>query len=354
MRSSALQVLAEVTRTLVARGADQAGLEAVAGAALQLLRANHASVRLCTGDRELSVGARAGADSQGPAPDFAVGQGLLGWVAEHGCLANVSDTEDDPRFEPAVGRAFAARSVLSVPILDQRRTLGVLSVSAPEPGAFGPDQEAAASLLASATAQALIATELRRLAVTDSQTLAFNHRHLLPRLAEDMERARRTHTELAMLSMDLDHFKRVNDRHGHIVGDAVLRAFADRVREMVRSVDSLVRRGGEEFVLIVPDADLEHACSVAERVRRGLLERPLVVFGELSIAQTVSIGVARWDRKESPEALDERADHAMYAAKSGGRNRVVVDGPGASHRRSSLIQRLSLAPAGPKRRLASR
>lgn len=354
MRSSELQMLAEVTRALTTRGADEGGLQAVAEAAMRLTGGTHASVRLRTGERELRVGARAGEGCARPAPGFDVGQGLLGWVAEHGRPANVADSASDPRFVPATGRPFTARSVLSVPILDGSRTLGVLSVSAPQASAFGGDDEAAASLLADATAQALITTELRRLAVTDEQTLAFNHRHLIPRLSEDIERARRTNGDLAVLLLDLDHFKRVNDRHGHAVGDAVLRAFADRVRESVRTVDALVRRGGEEFVVILPDTDLAYAGVVAERLRHSLVTRPLIVFGELTISQTVSIGIAAWDREESPASLDERADHAMYAAKSGGRNRVVVDSPGI-RRRPSFVRRLAGARAAPKRRhLASR
>ena len=86
----------------------------------------------------------------------------------------------------------------------------------------------------------------------DDTTMAFNHRYLLPRIVEEMERASRSSGDLSILYMDLDHFKSVNDRFGHAVGDVVLRMFADRVRRAVRRIDVLIRRGGEEFVLVMP------------------------------------------------------------------------------------------------------
>jgi diguanylate cyclase (GGDEF)-like protein len=146
---------------------------------------------------------------------------------------------------------------------------------------------------------------------------------LLPRLREEMGRAARQVEPLSILLIDLDHFKRVNDRHGHAVGDALLRAFADIVREHVRNIDVLVRRGGEEFVLIMPNTDEAAADLVAERLRARLCELPLQVREGLEIQQTISVGVATWDGIETPEALDERADLAMYVAKQDGRNRVV-------------------------------
>jgi len=347
MRDGALEILAAVTRSLTGEGVEK-GLQHVADAALSLTDANHASVRLRGEGQALTVGARAGAGSERPAPSFQLGEGVLGWVAQHGCTANVPDAGADARFRDDEERPFAAASVLAVPILDGERTLGVLSLSAEAPSAFDATDEAAAALLAHTAAQALVTDELRRMAVTDSQTLAFNHGHLMPRLAEEMERARRGGTPLSALLLDLDHFKRINDRHGHTVGDAVLRAFADRVRESVRSVDALIRRGGEEFVLVMPDTGLRRALGVAERLRRGLAEDPLVVFDDLAILQSISVGVACWDGQESPQALDERADHAMYEAKEGGRDRVVSSSPQRRTRRS-FTARPAVDPARPQR-----
>jgi diguanylate cyclase (GGDEF)-like protein len=258
-----------------------------------------------------------------PAPSFRKGEGVLGWVAQHGRIVRIGDSRHDPRFADNESRGFPVSSLLSVPIAARGETLGVFSLSAPELDAFHDEHEALALLLARTAAQALITSEFEEQSVTDSQTLAYNRRYLLPRLREEMERALRHAEPLSVLLIDLDHFKRVNDGHGHAVGDLLLRAFADVVRDHTRSIDVLVRRGGEEFVLIMPRTDEAAADLVAERLRTRLAEQPLPVRPGLAIAQTISVGVATWDGLETPEALDERADLAMYEAKERGRNRVV-------------------------------
>lgn len=131
---------------------------------------------------------------------------------------------------------------------------------------------------------------------------------------------------MSLLYLDLDHFKSVNDRHGHAVGDVVLRTFADRVRRVVRRVDVLVRRGGEEFVLIMPATGATQAHASGNRIQQSLHSEPFEVDAA-RIRQTVSIGVATWDKRETPEQLERRADEAMYEAKRLGRNRVVVATP---------------------------
>lgn len=128
---------------------------------------------------------------------------------------------------------------------------------------------------------------------------------------------------LSIALMDLDHFKKVNDAHGHDAGDEVLRAFTDRVRAEVRRHDVLVRRGGEEFVLIMPETASSEALLVAERVRARVGGAP-IPLRTATTDLTVSIGIASWDG-ESPESLEQRADAAMYRAKRAGRNQVVVD-----------------------------
>src|SRR5262249_9086817 len=162
------------------------------------------------------------------------------------------------------------------------------------------------------------------LAVFDDIQVAFNHRYLAPRLVEEMERASRAGGDVSLLYMDLDHFKRVNDDHGHAVGDAVLRMFADRVRRAVRRVDVLIRRGGEEFVLIMPQTGATQAHATGTRIQHTLHVDPFEIEGSPPIQQTVSIGVATWDKRETPEQLERRADAAMYEAKRLGRDRVVV------------------------------
>lgn len=321
--SESFEALAAMTEQLLDAPDRAARLQVVTDAALGLTPANHASVRLSQGDR-LQVGARSGVGSDHPAPGFRKGQGILGWVAQTGKTARVADSRNDPRFAPNHARGFDVSSLVSVPIRSRGETLGVLSLSAPQRDAFSAEHELLATLLAQAATQALVTSRLEEIAITDAQTLAFNRGHLMPRLRQEMERAVRRGEPLSVLLIDLDHFKRVNDAHGHAVGDLLLRVFADKARDSVRSADVLVRRGGEEFVLIMPGAHATDAHIVGERMRETLAAAPLRLRDGVCVQQTISIGVATWDGTETPELLDERADLAMYEAKRMGRNRVVT------------------------------
>jgi two-component system cell cycle response regulator len=130
------------------------------------------------------------------------------------------------------------------------------------------------------------------------------------------------HMSLALL--DLDHFKNVNDTHGHDVGDKVIQEFARRLQENVRPMDIVCRQGGEEFLVIMPGTTGDLACSAAERMRRAIAGAPFTILQpELSLNITVSAGVAtEEDNNEFPDALLKRADAALYHAKRSGRNRV--------------------------------
>jgi diguanylate cyclase (GGDEF)-like protein len=311
---------------VLARGLDgglslAASLGRISDAALALTAADHASVRLCHGDR-LDPGGRAGVGlDRAPVP-FRRGEGILGWVAEHGRSALVADTAEDRRFVDRADRGFAVRSVLSVPVIVDGEVRAVVSASSRKVRAFTSAHEQSVTLLSMLAAQQLrLAAAAERL-IADPLTSAYNRAALEPRLAEEQARARRTGDPLSVLLLDLDHFKQVNDRFGHATGDEVLCRFVDVVRECVRDGDAIVRRGGEEFVVILPATDAREAIQVGERIRSRLCARPLALDA-LQLAQTVSVGVASWDGCESPGAFESRADQAMYRAKRDGRNRVV-------------------------------
>lgn len=166
--------------------------------------------------------------------------------------------------------------------------------------------------------------ELRFLATTDSLTTLGNRRHFLELSQAEMERSRRYGSPISVMVMDLDEFKKVNDRHGHAVGDAMLRHIARIVRDSLRAQDIVGRLGGEEFGVTLPETGLEAARQAAERIRKAVADQPLE-HNEVLVGITVSIGLALCDPVS--EAMDEvllRADRALYAAKESGRDRVCL------------------------------
>lgn len=167
--------------------------------------------------------------------------------------------------------------------------------------------------------------ELVEMATTDPLTSLLNRRSFLIRMDGEMERLKRFDIErAAVLMLDLDHFKRVNDGYGHAAGDAVLRHFSGLVREALRKIDSGGRLGGEEFAILLLGADLAAAELFAERLRRRMADAPCVYEGR-SIMVTVSIGIATLDAADGRAELSlSRADAALYDAKRGGRDRVCI------------------------------
>ncbi len=165
--------------------------------------------------------------------------------------------------------------------------------------------------------------ELRQLASTDSLTGLPNRRHFIGQLEEELARVQR-HDALraAVLMLDLDHFKLINDRHGHATGDAVLQHFATLIGDGLRKIDSVGRIGGEEFAIILAGADTDAALSFAERLRLKVEQTPLMQGGR-PVPVTVSIGIAAMSAADvSADAALIRADQALYRAKQAGRNRV--------------------------------
>ena len=163
------------------------------------------------------------------------------------------------------------------------------------------------------------------MAITDQLTGLHNRRYMSRHLDTLIGSSERSGKPVAFLIMDIDHFKSVNDIHGHDMGDEVLQEFAHRISANVRGIDLACRYGGEEFVVVMPDTDMEFACSVAERLRRSVETTPFAITRlphRLNV--TVSIGIAgSVGPDDSADALLRRADQALYRAKRDGRNRVV-------------------------------
>jgi two-component system cell cycle response regulator len=172
--------------------------------------------------------------------------------------------------------------------------------------------------------------EAQRLSLTDPVTGLWNYRYLQESIRREVERASRFGRTLSVLVLDLDHFKVVNDTYGHAVGDAVLVEFAKRVRAGLREVDLAFRQGGEEFVVLLPETDVDGAATVAERLGAAVRDSPVPVADRWRVPVTVSIGIAVYPRHgASAQRVLDAADEAVYAAKAGGRDTYRVCAPAA-------------------------
>lgn len=232
---------------------------------------------------------------------------------------------------PADGDAAAGAARLAVALRRGPRVVGLLELEA-APGRRL--DRAAADSLGALAGQASVAVdnvllhrEAQRLSTTDPLTGLWNFRYLSMSLAREIERATRFRRPLSVLMLDLDHFKSVNDTHGHPRGDAVLRELAARLTEQIREVDVLARYGGEEFVLVLPETTLEGAAVLADRICTAVRREPFGEPGEVPLRLTVSVGVAGFpDHAASAATLVRVADDALYVAKEAGRDRFHVAG----------------------------
>jgi diguanylate cyclase (GGDEF)-like protein/PAS domain S-box-containing protein len=232
---------------------------------------------------------------------------------------------------------------LGVPLMAQDRLIGMLALDSAQPGAFDDDHArlagAFADQVAIALEQARLFQDVQRLAVTDSLTGVHNRRHFFELAAFEYQLACRYQRPLSAILFDLDHFKAVNDAHGHLAGDRVLRAVAQQCRGLLRKSDLVGRYGGEEFVCLLPETTLAGAAQVAERFRTLVAQSDLGLEAAAPLHVTVSLGVAALHPDEcgapepqpALERLIERADQALYAAKRAGRNCVCLEAePGAA------------------------
>jgi len=216
---------------------------------------------------------------------------------------------------------------IGFPLIVGGSAMGVLGVR-PQQAVLAADRrriiEAAATLLAVSIKNAQLAREVRESSVRDSLTGCFTRGHALDVVDGELRRARRSQTPVSLIMFDLDHFKDVNDRHGHLCGDAVLRAIGNRMKDVLRGSDLKCRYGGEEFLVLLPETPLAGARRVAETLRREIADRPVPWSGEV-LTITASFGLAQTLPGEvNVQALIARADQALYCAKDDGRNCVRV------------------------------
>ena len=217
-------------------------------------------------------------------------------------------------------------SSIVVPLISGEKIYGTLNAASPELGAFTEEHGRIASVMARWMASQLRISrqveEITRLAHTDPLTGILNRRAFMENAAGMLDRARSEGGELAMLVVDLDFFKSINDTYGHSGGDAILREVVTRLRVHLRKSDLFARLGGEEFVLLLEDEDMASAAILAERLRKEVSDIVVIKDGA-EIRCTASFGLAcRRSQDQDVEGLMRRADLALYEAKRNGRNRV--------------------------------
>ena len=230
-----------------------------------------------------------------------------------------------------------AKSIAMIPLTHRGKLLGSINLCSTDPLRFTQDHAsdflAHLGIIASFCVENTInRARLMRSGFTDMLTGWNNRRYLTVRLVEELARARRDGSRLVCLMLDIDHFKRVNDTWGHAAGDVVLRELAQRIESQVRASDVAARYGGEEFVVLLPDTNIDAGARLAERVRAAIAESPISLPNGETILITASIGIAEArpapgdkDLKTLGDSLIARADVALYAAKSAGRDRVMVE-----------------------------
>jgi diguanylate cyclase (GGDEF)-like protein len=242
--------------------------------------------------------------------------------------ASGSIIERDLGSRPESFRLFTeATSRMSIPMISFGQRLGVLTLHSSQPGAFRGTElqslEAVADICANSIQNAHYVERVKQLAYLDGLTGIFNRRFFEMRIMEEIERARRYGTGMAVIMADIDQFKKLNDEFGHLLGDEVLRQVSSLFHQNLRKIDVVCRYGGEEFALLLTQTSAQQAIAVGEKLRKMVEEWQ---FPGVPRTVTISAGVASFpDHGTSRDELVRSADNALYAAKQLGRNRVCLN-----------------------------
>jgi len=265
-----------------------------------------------------------------------VGEGIAGWVAQHGEPVLVEDVKRDPRFTARIDEVTQTdtRSVVCVPIKGKEKILGVIElVNCLGRESFRrediPILKSLADYAAIALENARYIQRIHELTITDDCTALYNARHLNFVLDAEIYRSTRYAYEFSVIFLDLDHFKQVNDTHGHLVGSKLLWMIGDLIKGHLRLIDYAFRYGGDEFVVLLPQTPKQNSLMVVRRLRDLLNSRLFFTEEALNIRVTASFGVASFpaDGRTRRELL-RMADEAMYLVKNTTRNSIALAGEG--------------------------
>ncbi len=256
-----------------------------------------------------------------------MGSGIAGHVAATGEALLVPDVELDPRFVRRNHERYYTHSCISAPLIDQGRVRGVINVN--NKSARTPFDETDLRLLGAIATHAAMALRnadryeaLLEKAQRDALTGLANYGHFWTVLESEVKRAARYERALSLVLIDIDHFKRFNDRHGHLAGDRALARVARTLAERSRTHDLAARYGGEEFAVLLPETGAEGAALFAEKIRVAL--EGMVIDADADDVLTASVGVATLGARPVAADLVAAADERLYEAKDAGRNRVCA------------------------------
>jgi diguanylate cyclase (GGDEF)-like protein len=260
-----------------------------------------------------------------------VGEGIAGYVAKNGQRLVVPDVMTDPRFAKRIDEMtkWETRSIVCFPVQSRLRVLGVIQLVNVDMEHFG-DQEifflqSLCDYAAIAIENARAVEKIQELTITDDCTGLYNARHLYKTLETEVYRSSRFGYEFTVVFIDLDHFKQVNDTHGHLVGSRLLAEIGNALKAHCRLIDFAFRYGGDEFVILLPQTSKDNALNVARRLHKLIRETLWLDPEGLSIHLTPSLGVASYPTdSRTKEGLLHLADEAMYLVKNTNRDSVAA------------------------------
>jgi diguanylate cyclase (GGDEF)-like protein len=262
------------------------------------------------------------------------GMSLTQWVIEHGEALVIANVNADPRIDPdSRGEWFdGSCPVVCVAVRTGGKVLGVIQLVNIDMHVYARNEmllQTLADYAAIAIENARAVRRIQELSITDDCTGLYNARHLFTVLSDEVHRSARFGYEFTLLFLDIDHFKRVNDEHGHLVGSKLLAQVGECLRENLRLVDAAFRYGGDEFAILLPQTSQEAGLRVARRISRVFHQRQWLADDKVRVELRASIGIATYPADAStPQAIVQRADEMMYAVKQAGRDNIAVHGLG--------------------------
>jgi diguanylate cyclase (GGDEF)-like protein len=260
-----------------------------------------------------------------------IGQGIAGWVVQYRKPVIINEVYRDKRFDPRFDlmTGFQTRSILCAPLISRGRIIGVVELINKRRGKFDREDLETLKILvepgAIAIENAILYKRSTELSFTDDLTHLFNGRYLGLALRREIKRGRRYQIPVAVIFLDLDGFKKINDAHGHLAGSRALVEVGEVLRSSVREIDIVCRYGGDEFTIVLPQTTSAGASIIAERIRQNIEARTFLSQLGHEVRLTASFGVSSYpEHGQSREELIQKADRAMYEIKEKEKNGVAL------------------------------